>query len=194
MLTRLSWGCYSKTSWLIFIWCELKYLHIRLTHESTESTEPAASSYDSRPINPSGRESTYFIVSYNQRNVGFVCITCSYGVATISRLLATISRLLKIIGLFCRISTVLWGSFAKETCDFKGPTNRSHPIAAYRILIRHCDMTLDVYMSHVTHVHRILIPHCDATLDIYTSHVTHIHLCILLPVSRHISSHILVFI
>ena len=41
---------------------------------------------------------------------------------------ATISRLLKIIGLFCRISALLQGSFAKETYNFKEPTNRSHPI------------------------------------------------------------------
>jgi len=44
------------------------------------------------------------------------------------RLYALISRLLKIIGLFCRISSVLLGSFAKETCVFKEPTNCSHPI------------------------------------------------------------------
>ena len=36
------------------------------------------------------------------------------------------SRLLKIIGLFCRISSLLKGSFAKETYNFKEPTNRSH--------------------------------------------------------------------
>jgi len=41
---------------------------------------------------------------------------------------ATISRLLKIIGLFCRISSLLQGSFAKETYNFKEPTHRSHPI------------------------------------------------------------------
>ena len=41
---------------------------------------------------------------------------------------ATISRLLKIIGLFFRISSLLQGSFAKETYNFKEPTNRSHPI------------------------------------------------------------------
>jgi len=41
---------------------------------------------------------------------------------------ATITRLLKIIVLFCRIASLLWGSFAKETYDFKEPTNRSHPI------------------------------------------------------------------
>ena len=39
---------------------------------------------------------------------------------------ATISRLLKIIGLFCRISPLLQGSFAKETYNFKEPTSRSH--------------------------------------------------------------------
>jgi len=41
---------------------------------------------------------------------------------------ATISRLLKMIGLFCRKSSVLYGSFAKETYNFTEPTNRSHPI------------------------------------------------------------------
>jgi len=44
---------------------------------------------------------------------------------------STISRLLKIIGLFCRISSLLYGSFAKETCNFKELTNRSHPICIY---------------------------------------------------------------
>jgi len=42
---------------------------------------------------------------------------------------ATISRLLQIIGLFCRISSLLWGSFAQETYNLKELTNRSHPIA-----------------------------------------------------------------
>jgi len=42
--------------------------------------------------------------------------------------LATVSRLLKISGLFCRISSVLKGSFAKGIYNFKEPTNRSHPI------------------------------------------------------------------
>ena len=41
---------------------------------------------------------------------------------------ATISRLLTIIELFCRISSLLQGSFAKETYNFKEPTNCSHPI------------------------------------------------------------------
>jgi len=40
---------------------------------------------------------------------------------------ATISRLLKITGLFCRIQSLLQGSFANGTYHFKEPTNRSHP-------------------------------------------------------------------
>ena len=42
---------------------------------------------------------------------------------------ATSSRLLKITGLFCRVSSLLQGSFAKETYNFKEPTHRCHPIA-----------------------------------------------------------------
>jgi len=47
-----------------------------------------------------------------------------YGVATVSR----IDKIIIIISLFCRILSLLLGSFAKETYDFKEPTNRSHPI------------------------------------------------------------------
>jgi len=45
----------------------------------------------------------------------------SYGVATIS-------RLLQIIGLVGRIHSLLKGSFAKETYNFKEPTHDSQPI------------------------------------------------------------------
>jgi len=41
---------------------------------------------------------------------------------------ASVSRLLKIVGRFCRIPSVLWGSFTKETYNSKEPTNRGHPI------------------------------------------------------------------
>jgi len=39
---------------------------------------------------------------------------------------ATITSLLKIVGLFCRISSLLKGDVAKETYNFKEPTNYSH--------------------------------------------------------------------
>ena len=45
--------------------------------------------------------------------------------------LATVSRIDKIIGLFCRISSLLQGSFAKETYNLIDPTNQSHPISRH---------------------------------------------------------------
>ena len=36
------------------------------------------------------------------------------------------ARLLKIMGLFCRIQSLLQGTFAKEDYNFKEPTNRNH--------------------------------------------------------------------
>ena len=45
----------------------------------------------------------------------------------------TLSRLLKITVFYCRIQSLLVGSFAKETYHFKEPTNRSHPISAISI-------------------------------------------------------------
>jgi len=50
---------------------------------------------------------------------------------------ATSSRRFKIIGLFCRISSLLQGSFVKETYHFKEPTTRSHPICASHVLNIH---------------------------------------------------------
>jgi len=43
---------------------------------------------------------------------------------------ATVSRLLEIIGLFCKRALEKKRFSAKETYNFKEPTNRSHPIAA----------------------------------------------------------------
>jgi len=51
------------------------------------------------------------------------CIT--YGVATIS-------RMLKNIGLFCKRALQKRPVFCKETCIFKHPTHRSHPIGLRR--------------------------------------------------------------
>ena len=51
--------------------------------------------------------------------------TETYGVASIS-------RLLKIVGLFCRRALSKRLYFAKETYNFKEPTNRSHPIVRKR--------------------------------------------------------------
>jgi len=53
---------------------------------------------------------------------------------------ATISRLLKIVSLFCRISSLSQGSFAKETNNFMEPTTCSHPIYVF-FLISCCTLT-----------------------------------------------------
>ena len=58
-------------------------------------------------------------------------------------LLRLISRLLKIVGLFCRISSLLCSSFAKETYNFKEPTNRRHPID--------CRQSMSIHRQRHTH-------------------------------------------
>jgi len=72
----------------------------------------------------------------------FICVTWLIHMpdTTFSYGVATISMLLKITSLFCRISSLLQGSFAKETYNFKEPTSRSHPIRV-TWLLHVCDMT-----------------------------------------------------
>ena len=60
---------------------------------------------------------------------------------------ATISTLLKIIGFFCRIWSLLYGSFAKETYYFKEPTNRSHPVCLCRCLFAVVSVCVSVSLS-----------------------------------------------
>ena len=51
---------------------------------------------------------------------------------------ASVSRLLKIVGLFCK--RALWKrlNFSKETCNFKEPTHRSHPILTFVTWLVRC--------------------------------------------------------
>jgi len=64
------------------------------------------------------------------------------------------SRLLKMIGLFCRILSLLWVSFAKETYHFKEPTNRSHPIckavccSMLQCVTVCCSVSIKVCLAH----------------------------------------------
>jgi len=64
----------------------------------------------------------------------YVCDMIQYGVATVS-------RIDEIIGLFCRILSLLYGPFTKETCNFIDPTNQSHPIICVRMT---CSYARDV--------------------------------------------------
>jgi len=65
---------------------------------------------------------------------------------------ATISRLLKIVGLFCRIQSLLQGSFAKQIYNFKEPTNGSHPIVYIRG-IRGIHYSILVEYIQIAHIH-----------------------------------------
>ena len=73
---------------------------------------------------------------------------------------ATISRLLKIIGLFCRISSLLLDSFAKETYNFKEPTNRRHPICVW---LGYCWCGIGIYIYAYIHTYMV----CNIYIYIY---------------------------
>jgi len=73
----------------------------------------------------------------------------------------TVSRIDKSIGLFCKLLSLLSGSFAKETYSLIDPTNRSHPIMSHThgvchaIWLRHVTSTQQschVYMNTVTYM------------------------------------------
>ena len=78
-----------------------------------------------------------------------VCVNLYSGICTYEKGrgmtygVATISRLLKMIGLFGRILSLLKGSFAKETYDFKEPTNRLQHTAPHcttlQLTATHCN-------------------------------------------------------
>ena len=48
------------------------------------------------------------------------------------------------IGLFCRIKSLLQGSFAKETYIFKKPTNHRHPIVSYDTFSNHFQIDVSI--------------------------------------------------
>ena len=94
-----------------------------------------------------------------------VCVWCRDGVPTIR-------RLLKIIGLFCRISSLLQGSFAKETFNLKESTNRSHPmcftvymcycICMYLVVL--CIRRYPVVLMYINTLSWLWMPlHCQIT-------------------------------
>jgi len=72
--------------------------------------------------------------------------TCkSYGVAPVSKIDT-------MIGLFCRILSLLQGSFVKETYNFIDRTNCSHPIylSSARLQQSHHEAVIPLRVSHVT--------------------------------------------
>ena len=82
---------------------------------------------------------------------------------------ATISRLLKIIRLFCRIPSLLQGSFAKETYNFKEPTNRSHPIA--HSYVRHDSFVCETWLMHMWDMNHSYVRHDSSICETWLIHM-----------------------
>jgi len=98
--------------WHAYVWHAYVW-HAYMCHDSFTCYRRVLSGYC---VHTCDMTQTYVRQVYTWHE-SFAC----YGVATIS-------RLLKVTGLFCRISSLLEGSFTKETYDFKEPTDRSHTI------------------------------------------------------------------
>ena len=87
------------------------------------------------------QEKTYIYIRETHTHTRQTC-NRQYGVATCS-------RLLRIIGLFCKRALSKRRYSAKETCDFKEPTNRSHPISD--MCVRKCTGTSRSMRIHMLH-------------------------------------------
>jgi len=70
---------------------------------------------------------------------------------------ATVSRINKTIGLLCRILSLLYGSFAKETYNLIDPTNQSHLIErrVYTLFCKKLSHTCEWVLSRIQLSHVI---------------------------------------
>ena len=94
-----------------------------------------------------------------------------------------IRRRLKIIGLFCRVQSLLQGSFAKETYHFKEPTNRSHPIAD--VYMRWFQQTgFSRRVQHLLDSKFIFVRHTSVYVYTYTTYMHILHTCVFVHMSR----------
>jgi len=83
---------------------------------------------------------------------------------------ATVSRIYKFIGLFCRILSLFWSSFAKETYNFVDPTNQSHPIVATQVSVHtHTHTHIHTHRNTLQHT----ATHCNTLQHTATHTATH---------------------
>ena len=84
---------------------------------------------------------------------------------------ATISRLLKMIGLFCKRALEKRRYSAKETYNFKEPTNRSHPIFSHMQAPRHTHLRSYAQPHIYTHTctHAIIYAHTHNHTQVHYS-------------------------
>ena len=99
-------------------------------HTQTHTNTKGANKSSTEPLRPARLQNARYETKQRERAwavAGEGTRVCScYG-------LAMVSRIDKIVGLFCRISLLFKGSFAKKTYNFIDPTNPSHPIVSVRL-------------------------------------------------------------
>ena len=100
---------------------------------------------------------------------------CAYGVATIR-------RLLKITGLFCKRALQKRLFAAKETYNFKKPTNCSHPTCVLKAMFVCGKRTIHIFAEHDlrhtayyvhTHTHECGMPPTSPVIRGYLRKMTH---------------------
>ena len=98
---------------------------------------------------------------------------------------ATIRRLLQITGLFCRISSVLQGSFAKETYHFKEPTNlaTAQNIEVFSFYFHKGDKGGCTYIFIYVHVY--MHTERETKRAIYAYIYIYIHVCVYIHIFVH---------
>jgi len=87
---------------------------------------------------------------------------------------ATVSRINKIKGLFCRISSLLQASFAKETYNLIDPTNCIHPIWSMSVF-------MSIWHESSTDVTRLVQILCHTYEWVFA------HICTMKHVSLHVN-------
>ena len=114
---------------------------------------------------------------------------------------AMVSRIDKIIGLFCRILSLSYGSFTKETYNFVDFTNHSHPIRKNKRMARTshvtCEHAGELRVMSLKSMCRAFVYPIAATLYVRTnvwpervmSHVNMQENCESWPLSRDIGSY-----
>jgi len=98
----------------------------------------------------------------------------------------------QMISLFCRISFLLQGSFAKESYDFKDPTNRSHPIQCNMPCRGSVMKCIYVYICIYIHLYvcTYMIVHQRIYMYIYIYNYTYIHTYIHTHLHKYLNTNI----
>ena len=128
---------------------------------------------------------SYIIMHVCVRECVCMCVRLHSNTCTYALLygVAAISRLLKIIGLFCRIVSLLQGSFAKETYIFKQATNRSHPISENAHGSRRSSSPF-LRMCNYVYIQINIHTHVTSQMSILGDPLRHSYVCVMMFICK----------